>query len=456
MRKSTTGSLDLESQFGAAELFFSKTDFRGVIESGNSIFVRVSEYSEEELLKKPHSIVRHPDMPRAVFKLLWDFLKSEKPIIAYVKNQSKSGRFYWVLAMAFPMQDGYLSIRLKPSSPIFDKVKSLYEKMLEIEKETDHTMDSSTQHLIETLASLGYTSYEAFMIDALVAELNSRDAILSKEKPSEVAQAEIANSDLAELVASSKVCTEAVRSGFDITNHLYENLEQLKGHSQEISSTCQMVRFTTTNLTISSAKAGEAGKPLSVVSANLGKLTHDISVCANNLEETFKIFHEAVKEMNFTFAVSRFQIEMMNQLLRENIASVNSPSFIVNMDLLCYLVTRGFESVQKTALVLNRSTRSLLQACKDLKKTVAGMDVINVVGRIEMIRITDTASTLSSILEEMENLTGSFKKSLRSLEVDCNKGIASSLQIEEITQHISHKLGTLEGLKKIRNSESLA
>ncbi|MGZ3772855.1 MAG: PAS domain-containing protein, partial [Bdellovibrio sp.] len=119
-----------EAEFGLHELFFSKTDFRGIIQSGNTVFIRVSEYSSEELIQKPHNIIRHSDTPRAVFKLLWDYLKGNKPIVAYVKNRSKAGRYYWVLAMAFPMQDGYLSIRLKPSSSFFDKVKTLYAEML--------------------------------------------------------------------------------------------------------------------------------------------------------------------------------------------------------------------------------------------------------------------------------------------------------------------------------------
>lgn len=438
--------MNFEAQFSLDELFFSKTDFRGIIQSGNSVFVRVSEFSEEELLYKPHSIIRHPDMPRAVFKLLWSFLMTDKPIVAYVKNKSKSGRFYWVLAMAFPMQDGYLSIRLKPSSPFFDKIKDLYSKMLEIEAANDQSMEASTQYLLKVLNNLGYPSYEAFMMEALVKELNSRDSALSTIEPTNKNRTH-KNKDFSEIVAASKICTESVRSGFEVTNQLYENLDRLKNHNTEISATCKMACFTTTNLTISSAKAGEAGKPLSVVSSNLDKLTQDISINAQNLEKTLHSFHEAVKEMNFTFAALRFQIEMMNQLILEKMNTSGSQSFIINIALLCQLVNKGFESVERTALILNKSTRSLLRACKDLKKTTAGMNIINITGRIEMARISDTSLTLNSILEEMEKLTEAFKKSLRSLEVDCDKGISSSLKIEEITQHISTKLKILENIQ---------
>jgi aerotaxis receptor len=86
--------LDKESPFHISELFFSKTDKRGVIKSGNNVFVRVSEFDEVDLLEKPHNIIRHPDMPRTVFKLLWDTIQGGNPIGAYVKNKSKSGAYY--------------------------------------------------------------------------------------------------------------------------------------------------------------------------------------------------------------------------------------------------------------------------------------------------------------------------------------------------------------------------
>lgn len=108
-----------EAEFKLDELFFSKTDKKGHIQASNSVFIRVSEFLEEELLYRPHNIVRHQDMPKTVFKPLWSFLLGDKAIAAYVKNKSKSGKHYWVFAMAFPMKDGFLSIRLKPTSNFF-------------------------------------------------------------------------------------------------------------------------------------------------------------------------------------------------------------------------------------------------------------------------------------------------------------------------------------------------
>jgi PAS domain S-box-containing protein len=103
-----------ERAFGAGELFFSATDRKGIIRAGNDVFVRVSAYERDELIGRPHNIIRHMDTPRCVFKLLWEYLERREPIAAYVKNRAKDGGYYWVLAVVVPAGDGYLSVRVKP------------------------------------------------------------------------------------------------------------------------------------------------------------------------------------------------------------------------------------------------------------------------------------------------------------------------------------------------------
>ena len=82
--------INKEVPFTLDELFFSRTNPRGVILFGNSVFQRVSLYPWDELIKKPHNVIRHPDMPRAVFWLLWEAIKKGEPIGAYVKNHARA------------------------------------------------------------------------------------------------------------------------------------------------------------------------------------------------------------------------------------------------------------------------------------------------------------------------------------------------------------------------------
>ncbi|HMK81448.1 MAG TPA: PAS domain-containing protein [Xanthobacteraceae bacterium] len=92
----------VEKFFHADDIIVSKTDLKGRITYANATFCAVAEYREDELLGQPHSIIRHPDMPRSVFKLLWDTLAEGREVFAYVKNMTRNGHFYWVFAHVTP------------------------------------------------------------------------------------------------------------------------------------------------------------------------------------------------------------------------------------------------------------------------------------------------------------------------------------------------------------------
>ena len=122
------------------DFIVSMTDTKGRITYGNRIFIEFSGYSEKELLGTQHNIIRHPDMPRAVFKLLWDKIQNKEECFAYVKNMAKDGSFYWVFTNVTPTFDlsgnitGYLSVRRKPKQSGIQTVTGLYAAMLEAER----------------------------------------------------------------------------------------------------------------------------------------------------------------------------------------------------------------------------------------------------------------------------------------------------------------------------------
>lgn len=116
----------VERFFKEDEVIVSKTDLKGRLTYVNRIFITISGYKESELLHQPHSIIRHPDMPRSVFKLLWDTIGSGREIFAYVINMSKNGDHYWVLAHVTPSFGqngqvvGYHSNRRVPDRAVLD------------------------------------------------------------------------------------------------------------------------------------------------------------------------------------------------------------------------------------------------------------------------------------------------------------------------------------------------
>ncbi|WP_312553841.1 PAS domain-containing protein, partial [Massilia sp.] len=111
----------------------SKTDTKGRITYVNPSFIEVSGFSEEELLGKPHNIVRHPDMPPEAFADMWGTLQAGRPWTAMVKNRRKNGDFYWVVANVVPVKEGgqvigYMSVRTTPTREQVEAADALYRK----------------------------------------------------------------------------------------------------------------------------------------------------------------------------------------------------------------------------------------------------------------------------------------------------------------------------------------
>lgn len=153
------------------DFIVSKTDLKGRIIYGNRIFIEYSGYTEAELLGAQHNIIRHPDMPRAVFKLLWDTIQSGHECFAYVKNMAQNGSYYWVLANVTPSYDldgrmiGYLSVRRKPKPEAIKVVDGLYKTMLAAEKQAGarDAIGASSKILTDLLTAKG-VSYEEFVL----------------------------------------------------------------------------------------------------------------------------------------------------------------------------------------------------------------------------------------------------------------------------------------------------
>lgn len=130
----------VERFFHEDEVIVSKTDLKGRLTYANKIFIEISGYKEGEILGQPHNLIRHPDMPRSVFKLFWDTLGAGREIFAYVVNMSKNGDHYWVLAHVTPSFDkngqvvGYHSNRRVPNRDVVDNtIIPLYKKILDEE-----------------------------------------------------------------------------------------------------------------------------------------------------------------------------------------------------------------------------------------------------------------------------------------------------------------------------------
>ncbi len=154
------------TELGNNDFLVSKTDIKGRITYCNQLFMKVAGYSESELLGKPHNIVRHPDMPRVIFKLLWEKIQNKKEIFAYVKNRTKNGGYYWVYANVTPSIDdkgsiiGYYSVRRKVNEQALSTIEDLYARLLQ--EESRGGMEASQNYLNNLLKEKG-VSYDEFV-----------------------------------------------------------------------------------------------------------------------------------------------------------------------------------------------------------------------------------------------------------------------------------------------------
>ncbi|MDD2700201.1 MAG: PAS domain-containing protein [Sideroxydans sp.] len=160
-----------EVVLGHEELIISKTDLKGRITYVNRTFMRLANFSEQEVLGQQHNIVRHPDMPRGTFKLLWDTLQQGREFFGYVKNMTADGDYYWVFANVTPDLDargkhvGYFSVRRRPGKEAIAVIEPLYREMLAVEKAAGvaNAPAASVDFLNKKLQGMG-TTYDRFIL----------------------------------------------------------------------------------------------------------------------------------------------------------------------------------------------------------------------------------------------------------------------------------------------------
>ncbi len=172
MRKKITPT-DKERIMREDDFIVSKTDLKGIITYCNRIFMEFANYKEEELLGQNHNIIRHPDMPSVVFKVLWDEIQAGREVNAYVKNLASDGSYYWVFANITPVFNdkneivGYNAVRRAPDRKKLEEVIiPLYETLLAEEKKHSRKSDgiAASYELLKQILEEKGKSYEEFIL----------------------------------------------------------------------------------------------------------------------------------------------------------------------------------------------------------------------------------------------------------------------------------------------------
>lgn len=162
----------VEQFFDENELIVSKTNLQGHLTYCNDVFLRIAGYREKECLGQPHSMIRHPGMPRAIFGLLWSTIQDGREIFAYVVNRCKNGDHYWVQAHVTPSRDakgaivGYHSNRRVPDRSILEnEIMPLYKKLLTLESQAANRKEGLVASLgeLQTMLAESGMEYDEFI-----------------------------------------------------------------------------------------------------------------------------------------------------------------------------------------------------------------------------------------------------------------------------------------------------
>lgn len=445
--------------FAINELFFSTTTAKGIIVSGNAVFARVSQYRLEEMIGKPHNLIRHPDMPRAIFKLLWSYLLAGKPVAAYVKNMASDGRYYWVLALAAPIEGGgFLSIRFKPSSPLFPLIAEVYAELATIERtsasrreERNAGMCAAEARLSEILKVKGFADYDAFMRTMLYQEMQSRDRLLAQEKLSIFPSLPLHRPDEGRAAASLRKMYHGAQQTYTQINTLYSQLDTYTALNAKLSA-CAKATLSLTkefhsiclNLTVTSCRLGEPGRTLRVIATHLEEASSRVGEIVAWLMSQVERVSNRLGETTFSLAWARLQFEMVLMYYHELLLALDSQASetalqecLSKVNDLRYAFGEIFRQTEQSLDGLAKDLTALTLHIEDLRRAMLSLQVSHVGGLVEACRLTEE-SIFSAIFDDIAHHIQDTKKELTQF----NQIIGTLSEFAQQTPRIMHTISS--------------
>jgi len=398
-----------EARFDIHELFFSITDKQSAIISGNETFVRISGYSKEELVGQFHNIVRHLDMPKVVFKTFWDYLRADKPIVAYVKNRTKNGGYYWVIAAVFPLKDRYVSIRFKPTSAMFTSVKEIYFRVLMAQSKLD--MPQSEELMLELLNKSGYRDYTHFMNTALLGELLERKKLLLLDD-SYLKEVDFGVSEfglcMKSIFTSSKTLLDQYGRWFEKIDTFNKIKSMFEEKSLVLNALARDIVLLSLNASIASYKLqDDGGETFSVLASDIRTNSKENDILIENIYNLSQSLAEFLNETIFLVSSISLQMEMVTFFIKEQVdnkTKVYSSELNKNIQTLFELVKINHEKLASLPPSMNKSIRKTMVCLRELEQQIMYLGYVQVYGIIESARYNDDSQGFSKIFLQLKDL----------------------------------------------------
>jgi aerotaxis receptor len=434
-----------EAQFGIHELFVSRTDKKGILVAGNEVFRRVSGYTSEQLIGSPHNIIRHPDMPRSVFRLFWQTLGEGRDMVAYVKNRDALGRHYWVLATAFPTRDGYVSVRLKPTSPLLRTVEELYKEVLALERSAG--VEAGLTRLQERIRELGFRDYRTFMRVALQTEFQARDSAL-EESPQgwQGHSAAASRTEASELSVFLSGLASEIRTLSRKTSSLDQVESLILEKTSGIAGSVEHISALSINMSIAAHKMAKEGAALAVVANSVQDLAREVLGSNERFrsatQEALELFEQTLfgnLRIRVTVEMLAFHLAEVLGILRassrsqaaESRAFAELSTLAVIADELCSQNVGSLESFFEKVTKVRREA-------DQLHGQILRLALIRTGGKLEGSRTPKAAETFGPFISQLGGNLETLETPLSDLSLILKNAlveVSELLSRSKLTQH---------------------
>ncbi len=443
----------LERTFPAEDLFFSTTDDKGVITACNPVFQRVSGYAMEELVGRAHNVVRHPEMPRAVFRLLWDALAAGRPVAAYVQNLTSDGEHYWVMATAAPVPGGFLSVRLKPTGEHFAAAREIYARVRERElaveggdvRRRKPSIQAGIELMTELLHEAGFNDYGEFMHAALPAEVTAREGLLGGSARARLGTPPPGADPT--LTAILERCCAA----HDFLDGVVANIERyaalsatLDGKSRFVVELSASIRLFSLNAMITSARMGDEGVGIGAVAWVMRSRSDTTEPVIAALHDDLVAAVDLLADMGFRIAIAQLQAEMLMRFVRELMAGEADDAAAAALVPLAERLGDGTDRLLESLAGLDRRLRGVIGSAAILMRGLDALRVLEFNGRVEAARVADSATydeLLAAIGQQVRTARSEIAGFADAAAMTCERDGAAELlahgKVAAVREHVA-------------------
>lgn len=381
----TRSATKADARLRLEDLIFTRTDGRGVIQSGNAVFQSISVYAWERIIGAPHRIVRHDDMPKGLFHLLWDNIKAGQPMAAYVQNMAEDGTSYWVFSTILPLEDGYISLRLKPSGDYLWKLIPIYQAVRAEERAGTLTPQESGEKIVQAVKALGFADYAEFMTFALRDEALSRDTILRRP-----------------------------RGGTrDNLTEMFREIRKMESRAFKVEQTFRKTHQIPYNMRLQAGRLEGSDGPISVISSNHRQMTQTLEENLARFSADSSVGAEAIRLALFKTSVAALVEEVARAYEAESDhGHWDKPGQLA--ELLTLASRYRNESVQEVRMLSER-VRRFGQQCRDMRRMMSSLELTRIMCKIERSKIDGDHAGLDEIVNRLGDAQTSLNESFEEI-----------------------------------------